>query len=193
MMLVLASASAARANLLEAAGVPFHIAPAEIDEAPVKAGGGGARDIALELACRKALAVGARFPDDVVLGADQVLEFEGRIVSKSRDRGELAVLMKMLRGRGHALLTGAALVRDGRVLWRHVDEARLVMRAFSDRFLEKYLVRGGDALLSSVGGYRLEGAGAQLFDRIEGDYFSILGLPLLPVLNALRELGILES
>ncbi len=191
--LVLASASAARAALLRAAGVPFAIDPAQIDEERAKAGRLSALELSAELAGQKALAVSARHPDALVLGADQVLEFEGENVSKSRDMSELSALLQKLRGRRHKLATAAALARGGSILWRHGDEASLCMRHFSDAFLEHYLAREGKTLLSSVGGYRLEGSGVQLFDRIEGDYFSILGLPLLPVLGALREQGVIAS
>ena len=191
--LILASASKARAALLKAAQVPFTIVPAEIDEDRVKAGGGSGSDVAGKLAGLKALAVARQHPAALVLGADQVLEFEGQILSKGRDHNEALQILRRLRGKEHRLITAVALAQRGDILWRHKEEAVLAMRPFSDEFLHAYVVREGEAVLSSVGGYQLEGAGAQLFARIEGDYFSILGLPLLPVLDALRERGVIAT
>jgi len=187
--LILASASKIRAAMLANAGVAFTVVTADINEDEAKIKGAGARDVAMDLACRKALAVSQAQPGALVLGADQVLEFEGNLLSKSPDMDVLAALLRRLRGKPHALVTAAALARGGQVVWRHVEEARLFMRNFSDGFLAGYLAREGKGVLSSVGGYRLEGFGAQLFERIEGDYFAILGLPLLPVLAALRKEG----
>jgi len=147
--------------------------------------------MARALALAKALAVSARKPGALVLGADQVLECEGRLFAKPRDKNEARAQLVRLRGRGHRLVNGLALVRDGQVLWQYDDEARLWMRDFDDAFLETYLAGTGPEVLESVGAYRLEGSGAQLFARIEGDFFSILGLPLLPLLEALRREGIL--
>jgi septum formation protein len=191
--LVLASSSGVRARLLEAAGVSFEIVPARVDEEAVKssliAEDASPRDIADALSELKALRVSASQPDALVLGADQVLAFEGEIVSKSATLAEASTLLWRLRGHKHELYAGAVLARGGSVVWRHVSRAELWMRPFGDAFLEDYLAREGEAVLGSVGCFQLEGLGAQLFSRIEGDYFSILGLPLLPLLAALREQG----
>lgn len=191
--LVLASASSARRRVLEGAGVPFVQVPSGTDEDQLKATlqARSAPDMARALALAKALAVSARKPEALVLGADQVLESEGRLFAKPRDKAEARAQLVRLRGRGHRLVNGLALVRDGRVLWQYDDEALLWMRDFDDAFLEIYLADAGPEVLESVGVYRLEGKGAQLFAKIEGDFFSILGLPLLPLLEALRREGIL--
>lgn len=143
-------------------------------------------DVALALADSKARAVAARRPGALVIGADQILECEGRWFDKPSTVAEAARHLRALRGRTHRLICAVVVVRDGERLWRHVAEARLTMRRFSDRFLDDYLASGGPAVLESVGAYRLEGLGAQLFETIEGDYFTILGLPLLPLLDFLR-------
>ncbi len=191
--LVLASASSARRRVLEGAGVPFVQDPSGVDEDALKATlrARSAAKLARALALAKALAVSARRPDAPVLGADQVLECEGKLFAKPRDKTEARAQLVSLRGRGHRLVNGLALVRGGRVIWQYDDEARLWMRDFDDAFLENYLAGAGPEVLESVGVYRLEGRGAQLFARIEGDFFSILGLPLLPLLEALRREGIL--
>ena len=191
--LILASASSARRRVLEGARVPFGQQPSGVDETALKkALGRDAPEIlARALALAKAEAVSARRPEACVLGADQVLECEGRLFDKPRDRGEARAQLLALRGRGHRLVNGLALVRAGRILWQYDDEARLWMREFSDDFLDDYIAGAEPEILESVGAYRLEGRGAQLFARIEGDFFSILGLPLLPLLDALRREGIL--
>lgn len=191
--LVLASASSARRKVLEGTGVPFVQEPSGADEDQLKATlqARSATDMARALALAKALAVSARRPEALVLGADQVLESEGRLFAKPRDKTEARAQLVHLRGRGHRLVNGLALVRDGQVLWQYDDEALLWMRDFDDVFLETYLANAGPEVLESVGAYRLEGRGAQLFAKIEGDFFSILGLPLLPLLEALRREGIL--
>jgi len=193
--LVLASASTVRAQLLEQAGISFEIAPARIDEAAVKqsllAEGVRPRGIADALAELKALRISSSRPEALVLGADQVLDYDGEVLNKCETLDEARIQLKRLRGRAHRLLSAAVLARNGAVIWRFVDEATLVMRDLSVDFLESYLARESEAVLSSVGGYRLEGLGVQLFERIEGDYFSILGLPLVPLLAALRNQGVL--
>ena len=191
--LVLASASSARRKVLEGAGVPFVQVPSGLDEDRLKASlpAGPAPETARALALAKALAVSASRPGAWVLGADQVLECEGRSLSKPGDKAEARAQLVHLRDREHRLVNGLALVRDGRVLWQYDDEARLRLRDFDDAFLDAYLAAAGPEVLESVGAYRLEGMGAQLFARIEGDFFSILGLPLLPLLDVLRREGIL--
>jgi len=195
--LALASASASRQSLLRAAGVDFLAAPADIDEPALMrrliAAGGDGRAIAAALAGEKAVAVSRLRPGETVLGGDSVLEFGPEILGKSRDLGALKVLLQRLSGRTHNLISAAALARDGRVLWRHTSLARMTVRPLSEAFIDAYLAREGEKLLSSVGGYHFEGFGAQLFEKVEGDYFSILGLPLLEVLAALRAQGLLET
>ncbi len=193
--LILASASPIRARLLEQARISFEVHAADIDEAGAKtsllAQGADGPAIAGRLAELKALPVCASNSGALVLGADQLLMFDGKLVSKCADMAQAGALLRQLRSGRHDLITGAVLSRDGVTLWRHVDSASLWMREFSDDFLSEYLAAEGGDILSSVGCYRLEGRGSQLFERIEGDYFSILGLPLLPLLAALREQGVI--
>jgi len=187
--LVLASKSDVRGKLLAAAGLRFEIRPAHIDERAVeaKAGGTDAAAAARLLARAKALAVAATCPGQLVLGADQTLARGSTRFSKPADRAAAAEQLRALRGRTHELHSALALARDAAVLFDCVDTARLTMRDVSDRFLDDYLAMAGDAALTSVGGYQLEGIGVHLFERIEGDYFTILGLPLLPLLGYLRQ------
>ena len=193
--LVLASASAARAALLQGAGLRFDARPARIDEAAVKdacrAEGLDADEAALTLAELKAQRI--RDPDAVVIGADQLLVCEGAWFDKPGDLAAARAQLLALRGRAHTLVTAVLCQRDGRTVWHHVATPRLVMRGFSDSFLEAYLAAEGDALLSCVGAYRLEGLGVHLFDRVEGEHAAILGLPLLPLLGFLRQHGVLEA
>lgn len=193
--LILASGSAARREMLSAAGVPFAVQPSTVDEAPIqKAHGDQPADrLALELARAKALDVSRHDRQAWVLGADQTLSFAGGQLHKAHSLDEARDRLKAMRGAGHDLHSAAALARDGRVVWAGVDTATLWMREFSDGFLDAYLAAEGEGLLSVVGSYRLEGRGAQLFDRIEGDHFTILGLPLWPVLDQLRRAGVIET
>ena len=195
--LILASASTARAALLRAAGVDFTAMPADVDEDALKAGclaaGQSPASIAGALASAKALVLSSTNADALVLGADQVLVHDGRLLSKARDRQSARDQLRALRGGEHQLISAAALVRDGEVVWQDSQCATLAMRDFSDAFLEDYLDRIGDLALSSVGCYHLEGLGAQLFSRVDGDYFTVLGLPLIAVLGALREKGVLPT
>lgn len=197
MKLILASASPVRAALLRAAGAPFEAVPAQVDEDAVKemllARNAEAQEIADTLAELKAKHVSAAHPGAMVLGADQVLEFETGIVSKVSDLAAAAELLRRLRGKSHRQVTAAVLVKDGTAVWRHKVSATLVMRPFSDVFLEDYLTCEGAVLLNSVGCYRLEGRGVRLFARIDGDYFGILGLPLVPLLTALGDRGIIPA
>jgi len=193
--LVLASKSTARRAMLEGAGVPFSVQVADVDEAAVKAAHGpaDAAGLAEELARVKALAVSRRDPEAWVLGADQTLAFDGGLVSKAGSTAEARARLLSMRGRTHHLHSGAALARNGQVVWSGVDTAAMRMRDFSEAFLDVYLAAEGDAVLACVGSYRLEGLGSQLFEAVEGDYFTVLGMPLWPVLTELRRAGVLAT
>ncbi len=193
---VLASQSAARKAVLSDAGVVFHAEAAHVDETAIKlerlAQGASPLDVAQVLAEAKAVEVSRR-TSGLVLGADQTLDLDGRLFDKPSSLAQLREQLLDLRGRTHLLHSSLAAARDGEVVWRHDGRASLTMRAFSDAFLEDYLVREGEAVQACVGGYRLEGLGVQLFERIDGDYFTILGLPLLPVLALLRREGLMAE
>jgi septum formation protein len=193
--LVLASKSAVRARLLAAAGVTFEAVDSGVDEAEAKAGLAGhtPAEVAAALSEAKALSVSRARPGVTVIGADQTLEFDGRLFDKAVDLGEARARLLMLRGRSHRLHAGIAVARDGEVIWREAATSTLAMRRFTDDWLDGYLARNPGPALSSVGCYELEGEGAQLFDRIIGDYFAILGLPLLGLLGCLRKEGILPG
>ena len=195
-ILILASASKSRATVLRQAGIPFEQKPANVDEARIK------RDhlklkktpheAAAALALAKARKVAEKAPGRLVLGADQILACDGVWFDKPADLAEARTQLYALRGRGHELITAACVVCDKRVLWDHVETATLKIRAFGSPFLDAYLALEKNKVLSSVGAYRLEGPGAQLFERIEGDHFTILGLPLMALLRFLRFQGVLE-
>ncbi|HEV2098960.1 MAG TPA: nucleoside triphosphate pyrophosphatase [Stellaceae bacterium] len=195
--LVLASASQVRARILSAAGVEFRIEPAEIDEAEFKrAGRTGlttAQDCALTLAEAKAQRVSRHDPEALVVGADQILECDGKWFDKPTDIIAARVQLRALRGRTHLLATAACVVHGGERVWRHVSSPQLMMRNFSDAFLDAYLAAEGEAVLGSVGAYRLEAQGVQLFEHISGDHFAILGLPLIELLKFLCESDALLS
>jgi septum formation protein len=195
--LVLASASKARARLLTAAGVAFEIAPAAIDEETRKVDwcrkGYAATDIARGLAEEKARSVGTAWRGRIVLGCDQVLVVDGELVSKCSTQADALSLLRHLRAREHELLTAAVLTLDGELVWHHVDCSMLTMRNFSDEFLNEYVSRCAGAVTQCVGCYELEGQGIQLFSRVHGDFFSILGLPLLRLLGELRRLELLKT
>lgn len=193
--LILASKSAARRSMLEGAAVPFTVHVADVDEDAIKArlADHDATDLAVELARAKALAVSRRHEDAWVLGADQTLAFDGGLVSKAKSLEAARERLVQMRGRSHRLHSGAALARNGVIVWSGADTAILTMRGFSDAFLDRYLATEGEALLAYVGSYRLEGMGSQLFGAVEGDYFTILGLPLWPVLAELRRAGVLQT
>ncbi len=195
--LVLASASVSRARMLTAAAVPFRVSAADLDETSLITDlwdkGSDAAGIAAALAELKAVTVSRREAGALVLGGDSVLSFGPEIISKCRNLPELKSLLKKLSGKTHQLISAASLARDGAPLWHHTGTARLTMRVLSDAFLDDYLAAEGEALLSSVGGYRYEGRGAQLFAHVEGDAFTIQGLPLLAVLAVLRDQGILAA
>lgn len=187
--LVLASGSEVRGKILAAAGLRFEIRPAQIDERAeeAKSGIADAAAVARHLARAKASAVAASLPGRMVLGADQTLARGNKRFSKPRDRAGAAEQLRTLRGRTHELHSALEVVRDGTILFGCVETAKLTMRDFSDAFLESYLDMAGAAAMSSVGGYQLEGIGIHLFERVEGDYFTILGLPILPLLGFLRQ------
>ncbi len=193
MSLILASGSDARRRMLEAAGLAFEVDVPRVDEDAAKASfraeGMKPRGQADALAELKALSVSKR-RTGFVIGADQMLALEGQAFDKPKTADEAREHLARLRGRTHELITAAVVAREGAVIWRHLDTPRLTMRAFSDVFLDDYLERAGESVLTSVGAYQLEGLGAQLFERVEGDYFSILGLQLLPLLSFLRDHGI---
>ena len=196
-MLILASRSRARLMLLANAGLEVVAEPAEFDEraarAPLHEEGLGADDVAAVLAEAKAGTVSETRPGALVIGADQTLSCDGERFDKPRSMAEAREQLLRLRGRTHMLHSAVACVRDGETLFRHLDEARLTMRDFTPAFVGRYLARVGNAALESVGAYQVEGPGIQLFARIEGDFFTILGLPMLPLLAFLRAQGILET
>jgi nucleoside triphosphate pyrophosphatase len=195
--LLLASASPFRRRLLEAAGVTFRVvAHAHVDEAAIKRNlvpRLGPAGVADAVAAAKAEAVSARFPADLVVGADQVLALGETLLSKPGDLAGVRTQLKRLRGRTHRQFTAVVLAQGGRVTWRTSDSATLTMRDFSDAFLEGYLARCGAILGQIVGAYEIEGVGIQLFERVEGDYFTIIGLPLVPLLAELRARGMLQT
>ena len=194
--IILASKSAARREVLTGAGVPFEVSVAGVDEDAVKnamlAQGASARDVADALAEIKALRV-SQGREGFVIGSDQTLEFEGRLYDKAQSVESAGERLKAMRGKPHKLHSAVVVAKDGAPIWREVVTATLTMRDFSDEFLAAYLVTEGEAALGSVGCYRLEGPGAQLFSKIEGDYFAILGLPLMGLLDLLRRHGALAS
>jgi len=195
--LVLASGSASRKALLTAAGVAFTADPADLDEdrlmADLKARGADAGAVASQLAEQKALAVSRRHPGKTVLGGDSVIAFGNEFLSKCATLDAARVLLARLSGQTHLLVSAAALARDGALLWTHASPCRMTMRDLSPDFLDDYLATEGPAILSSVGCYHFEGRGAQLFAKVDGDYFSVLGLPLLQVLAQLRKEGVLNN
>lgn len=196
MTLILASGSVARRRMLEAVGLVFEVDAPRVDEEAAKlslrAEGLRPRDQADALAELKALSI-SRGRAGFVIGADQMLAVEGDVLDKPKDADEARAHLLRLRGRTHELVTAAVVAREGAIIWRHIDTPKLRMRAFSDAFLDDYLARAGADVLHSVGAYQLEGLGGQLFERVEGDYFSVLGLPLLPLLTFLREHEIVRA
>lgn len=188
-MLILASQSKSRGRLLSAAGVEFETIPADIDEDAVKSAEPDGFKASRRLAVEKAMKVSALRPEAHVIGADQIMELEGRSFSKPADKAEAREHLKQMRGKTHHLINGAAVVRGGEVLWSVNTAVHVTMRDFSDSFLESYLEKAGPEVCRSVGAYYLEELGSQLIDKIEGDYFSVLGLPMLPLFDFLRSCG----
>jgi septum formation protein len=197
MPLILASKSPFRAQILKNAGVKFRAEAAVMDErsveAPLLKSGADAEDVAAVLAEAKAQDVSARFPDAVVLGCDQTLSLGDELFHKPADMQAARLHLLKLSGKTHLLSSALALAKGGETLWRHVSTARLTMRVLTPAFIGRHLARVGSAALSSVGAYQYEGEGIQLFEKIDGDYFTIVGLPLLPLLAELRRMGEIDA
>ncbi len=195
--IILASASSARQKMLADAGIAFTSQVARIDEETAKnsliAEGADPRSIADMLAELKANRISTKEQDALVIGSDQVLAFEGKLVSKPTSIDEARGQLCQLRGKRHSLLSAAVIALNGQVIWRHVGQTRLWMRDFSDDYLKEYLNRLGDEALSTVGSYKLEAEGVRLFSRIEGDYFTVLGMPLIEILNYLADRGTIAT
>lgn len=195
--LILASSSASRQMLMRNAGLTFSAIPADIDERALdeqlERDGASPEEVALELARAKALAVGALYPEALVLGCDQTMALGARVYHKPKTMAEAEGHLLSLSGKVHRLNSAAVLVRHGEVVWQIVSSAELTVRTLSAEFVSRHLQRVGEKALSSVGAYQLEGEGIQLFTSIEGDYFTILGLPLLPLLSKLRDMDVIDG
>ena len=197
--LILASGSPYRRKMLEAAGLSFHVVPADVDEAALKRGLAAqspkpiSAAVADALARAKAQSVSARHPDATVIGADQILALGDDLLDKPGDLAAARVQLERLRGKTHRLISAVVVAEAGKVLWTHVDEAVLTMRSFSPEFLDRYMAEAGPGLCQIVGAYEIEGPGIQLFERVEGDHFTIIGLPLVPLLAELRSRGVIDA
>ena len=195
--LILASGSKIRRQLLAGAGLSFEVEVSHVDEDAVKASArdqeGTALSIAETLAELKALQVSARYPGSLVIGCDQTLDCQGILFDKPKDRDQAFAHLMAFSGKTHSLISSVVVVKDNQRLWHHNERADLQVRPLSQDYIAWYLEQVGDAATSSVGAYQLEGLGAQLFSKISGDYFTILGLPLLPLLEFLRGQGVLNS
>ncbi len=191
MSIILASGSRARRTMLENAGLQFQVCPADIDEAEIlhrlQQKNAAPEEIAQILAQEKAASVSRENRDILVIGGDQILTLNDQIFTKAPDKNAALEKLKTLRGKTHYLVSAICVCRDGEVLWQHVDRSILTMHDFDDAFLEAYAERAGDALTRAVGAYELEAAGSWLFEKVEGDFFTVLGMPLLPLLKYLRE------
>ncbi len=194
---VLASASRPRARMLGNAGVPFTVSAASVDETGIKTSmqaiGADIADVAELLAATKAQQVGRNSEDSLVIGADQMLACEDEWFDKPGSHQDARKQLEKLRGRTHELVSAVCVAQGGVVLWHHIERARITMRPFSDAFIGQYLEKMGEDIFATVGGYELEGLGAQLFSHIDGDYFTILGMPLLPLLEFLRGHGVITE
>lgn len=195
--LILASQSKIRAELLRSAGLALTCHAARIDEEAIRAAleaeGANPRDQADALAEMKAQKVASRFPQAVVIGCDQVLDFKGKVFGKPADVDAARAQLEALSGKTHKLLSAVVLYEKGKPVWRHVGEVRLTMREISPAYLDAYMLRNGDNILDSVGGYKLESEGVRLFSQVDGDYFNVLGLPLLPLLSYLGQRGMIDQ
>ena len=195
--LILASSSPFRRMLMENAGLHFQAVAADIDEraieTPLEREGAGPDAVALVLAKAKAKEVSDRFPGSLVIGSDQTMSLGTRVFHKPKTMADAENHLRMLSNETHRLNSAIALARNGDIIWEHVSHANLTMRALSDDFIHRHLGRVGEKALSSVGAYQLEGEGIQLFDKIDGGYFTILGLPMLPLLAKLRELDAIDG
>ena len=195
--IVLASGSPVRADLLRQSGVIFDVQTSRVDEEAIKesllAEGAKPRDIADALAEAKARKVAGKEPSSLVIGSDQVLDFEGTILSKPTSPENAKEQLCAMRGKRHMLLSAAVIYEDGTPVWRHVGQVRLFMRELSDHFVDEYVDRNWESIRETVGCYKLEEEGPRLFTRVEGDYFNVLGLPLLEILSYLTLRGTLQS
>lgn len=195
--LILASSSATRQRLLQAAGLEIVAKPARIDEEQIRIAleteGASPRDIADTLAEMKARKISERHPQAIVIGCDQVLDFKGKTGGKPASKDSARDQLRAMRGQDHKLLSAVVLYQEAHPQWRHIGQARLVMRDFTDSWLDGYLDRNWDRICHSAGGYLLEEEGVQLFSTVEGDYFTILGLPLLPLLGYLGQRGVIPT
>ncbi|QUS36432.1 septum formation protein Maf [Falsirhodobacter algicola] len=195
--LILATSSEARRQMMAKSGLDAEAIPARIDEAAIRASleheQAKPRDIADTLAEMKARKIAERHPESLVIGSDQVLVMDGQVLGKPEDSAAARDQLCRLRGRAHDLVSAVVVYEDARPVWRHVATARMVMRPFSDAWLDGYLARNGAGLLDTVGGYKLEEEGVRLFTEIRGDWFTIMGLPLLPLLNWMTNRGFLDG
>lgn len=195
--IILASGSTIRAKLLKNAGLDFQVKIARVDEDAIKsallAERATPRDIADTLAEMKARKISTKFPGAMVIGCDQVLDFKGELLSKPMSQDDAQTQLMALRGEQHMLLSAAVIYQDGEPIWRHVGKVRLRMRDFSDDYITGYIARNWDSIRHSVGAYKLEEEGVRLFSSIDGDYFNVLGMPLLQLLNFLTLRGVIDQ
>ena len=195
--IILASGSGIRATLLRNAGVVYDVVPARVDEEALRdamlAEDAGARDIADALAEMKAQKISAKRPEALVIGCDQVLNLQGQLLTKPDSPETARAQLMAMRGKRHELLSAAVICENGKPVWRHVGVVRLLMRQFSDAYLDDYIARNWDSIRHSVGAYKLEEEGVRLFSQVQGDYFTVLGLPLLELLSYLTLRGDLKG